>query len=536
MATALNAEHVQRESISMRLLRCAQPILPPIGQMLVEGGDGRIDLDAEAVANKYGCPPFPDAGLNAFGSSTASAVSGPAFAAAERLRYRLIQAAAVEPQAVTYARELQRIRSELLKLCGVADIAGLEVVFGASGTDLHLIAGQLVNGTKSLPGLAVMVDAVETGSCVPSALAGQHFSYRTALGDSVNEGMEIINGLSKEVLSVALRHDDGAPRSMDAIDAEVSALVGTAATQGRRVLLTLVDVSKSGMIAPSPACALELRRRWPDLVEVLVDACQFRIAPPTLRAYLQHGFMVALTGSKFLTGPTFSGALLFPGTAAQRFRGRLLPRALAAYSVRADWPQQWAVAGSLSNVANFGLLLRWEAALQELRAFRAIPEEEVTGFLETFGLVIRNRLLRDTAFESLPMQQLDRTTLLEKTSWDRLQTIFPFILYRHTSRDSVKPLTHEETVNVYRLLQTDLSANPDMSFDGIDGNIASSRFQLGQPVACGHRSGVPVSALRICASARLVVEATSGGKAARILKKAIAALDKTAQLVYAKVV
>ena len=378
MTTALEVDATRRHRAGQRVQRPARPQVPSIEQLLVEGGDGRIALDAEGGANKYGCQPVPDAGLIALGSSTASVISGPAFAAAERLRYRLVQAAAVEPQAVTYARELQRIRGELLQLCGVADLSGLEVVFGASGTDLHLIAGQLLGGSKSLPGLAVMVDAVETGSCVPAALAGRHFSDRAALGETVSAGAAIASGPAMEVVSVALRDDDGTPRSADSIDAEVTALVASAAAAGRRVLLSLVDVSKTGMIAPSPACALELRRRWPETVEVLIDACQFRIAPATLRAYLQHGFMVALTGSKFVTGPTFSGALLFPAPLARRYRGRLLPRALSAYSLRADWPQHWAAAGALANDANFGLLLRWQAALEELRAFRAVPEAAVS--------------------------------------------------------------------------------------------------------------------------------------------------------------
>jgi hypothetical protein len=90
-----------------------------------------------------------------------------------------------------------------------------------------------------------------------------------------------------------------------------------ALAQGRRVLLVLADVSKTGLIAPSLACVTALQRRWPDALDILVDACQFRLAPATLRAYLIHNFMIALTGSKFLTGPTFSGALLIPAAPAR---------------------------------------------------------------------------------------------------------------------------------------------------------------------------------------------------------------------------
>jgi len=524
-ATTFDIEHPCAPT-GVGLRRRAQPLLPPLEELLVEGGDGRIALDAQGGANKYGCPPRPDPGLIAFGSSTASVISGSAFTAAERLRLHLIQRAAHEPLAVTYARELRRIRGELLRLCNVADLAGLEVVFGASGTDLHLIAGRLMAGTRLQPGLAVMVDATETGSCVPLALAGRHFSHRAALGEPVTEGTAVAGGATMDVVSVALRRDDGAPRSMDSIDAEVTSLVATAAGEGRRVLLSLADVSKSGMIAPSPACALELQRRWPASVEVLVDACQFRIAPSTLRAYLQQGFMVALTGSKFVTGPTFSGALLIPATPARYLRGRLLPRALAEYSSRADWPQQWA-AGTLTVAANVGLLLRWEAALHELRSFRAVPEEEVAGFLRRFGGLIQDRLQQDPAFQPLPVPQLERGPLSRTESWDRMQTIFPFVPRRIAERQRPRPLTDEETQRLYRLMRSDLSAHPDFAGKG----LAAARYQLGQPLACGRCDGMPVSALRICASARLIVEAAAGGdKAARVFNRTMAALDKAAWL------
>jgi hypothetical protein len=58
------------------------------------------------------------------------------------------------------------------------------------------------------------------------------------------------------------------------------------------------------------------------------------------------------------------------------------------------------------------------------------------------------------------------------------------------------------------------------------------RCQLGQPVACGQRDGVPVSALRLCASARLIVEATAqnGRQASAVIERALAVLEKTALL------
>ncbi|HUW50189.1 MAG TPA: hypothetical protein VMV75_04160 [Sulfuricella sp.] len=517
-----------------RSLWGAHPGLPSLEQLLLEGGDARIALDQSSGLNKYACQSFPDPDLAAFGSSTASTISEAGFSAASGLRDKLLLVVDVEQHAVVYARELNRIRQELVRLCGVSDLPGLNVIFAPSGTDIHLIAAQLAGGTEAAPTLAVMVEAAETGSGVGAALSGHHFSARAALGGAVIEGTPIGGGVVCEAVTVPIRLADGTPRQSAAVDTEVEALVAGAIAKGRRVLLTLVDVSKTGLIAPSPACVLALHHRFPDRVDVLVDACQFRIAPPTLRAYLEQGFMVALTGSKFVTGPTFSGALLIPSPAAQRLRQRSLPHALSAYSARADWPQGWDTDDALDDVANFGLLLRWEAALADLRAFRSLPEAAVMNFVQTFAQAVQNRLMSDPVFEPLPVPRLDRIPLIEATGWDHIQTIFPFLLH-HSEDEDKTLLSREETEQVYRLLQADLTDSYGLDCQASSNNAAALRCQLGQPISCGSRDGLPVSALRLCVSARLVVEATSGDgrHASDVIERALAALDKTALLVRA---
>ncbi|BCB26868.1 hypothetical protein SKTS_17540 [Sulfurimicrobium lacus] len=467
----------------------AAPSLPETAQLLVAGGDARIALDPDGGANRYGCTPFPDPELAAFGSSTATAISAAGFAAADGLRNRVLNAAATETPDIVYEREFEHIRQELIRLCGIADLPGLDAIFASSGTDLHSLAGQLVGASQDRPTLAIMVETAETGSGVASSLAA----------DS-----------RLEIASVPIRHGDGTPRPAAQVDAEVETLAAAAGAQGQRVLLILVDVSKTGLIAPSPACVARLHALRPESIDVLVDACQFRIANSTLRAYLEQGFMVGLTGSKFIAGPTFSGVLLIPSTAAPHLRNNIRRPALP---------------GSVGGT-NPGLLLRWEAALTELRAFRALPENAVCDFLRDFAQAVRNRLATDPLFELLPTPPLDRRPLVAATRWDAIPTIFPFLLYRNDSQSGRKPLNAEETTRISRLLQLDLSGEGYFS----SRETAALRCQLGQPVACGMRDGVTVSALRLCVSARLVVEATKNDGAAAVIGRALMALDKTAQL------
>lgn len=484
--------------------------LPSTEQLLLSGGDARITLTAEGKANRYGCAPHPDPEILAFGSSTATAISTEGFAAAAQVRQRLVSDTVHSP-AHLYARELDRVRSELGTLCGLDDLPRPDIVFAASGTDLHLIAAALAGPVR-----VILAGAEETGRGVPLAIAGCHFSTRSALGKSVEPGIPAADADALELVTVPIRTEEGTPRLSADIDADVEALALEAISMARRVLLIVVDVSKTGIIAPSPSCAARLRTRFEGALDVLVDACQFRISPSTMRAYLQQEFMVAVTGSKFLTGPTFSGALFIPHGLSGRLRKRVLAPTLSAYCTRADWPADWIAAQALDHAPNFGLLLRWEAALQELRAFRAVSETRIATCLRSFASAIGQRLHVDPAFAPVPVPALRRFGEEETTGWDPIQTIFPFLLLHPATG---LPLDREQTMKIHQSLQY------------AEQEYGAVRCQLGQPVDCGERNGLPVSALRICASARLVVEAARRDGERRVIAQAMSALDKAAMLV-----
>lgn len=463
----------------------------------------------------------------AYGSSTASTISSAGFAAAHALRMRLKRFADVESRADIYEHELERVRRELIGLCELEKLPGLEIIFGASGTDLHLAACQLVADACEPP-LIACVEAAETGKGVPDALAGRHFSDCAALGDAVEPKVPLDCGRPVEILQIKCRQADGESRSAAEIDYEVEAAVAAAALTGRRVLLTLVDVSKTGLIAPSPACVHSLQCRFPKCIEVLVDACQFRLAPATLKAYLEHGFLVAVTGSKFVPGPTFCGAVFVPGDAAERLRKRTLPRALKSYTAKAEWPRRWVARAALDHAANFGLLLRWEAALTEIRDFRRLPDAGIAKFLNDFAATVTEHLVNSPAFELVRAPALDRKPIVAADSWDRFTTIFTFLLLRRTDSGERVWLKQHETRKVHELLREELR-----NLAGTTSRpVLSSRCQVGQPVTCGTREGVPVSALRLCLSTRLVVDAVcpDGRGGGAVTADAIAVLEKAAYL------
>lgn len=485
-----------------------QESLPSTAQCLTEGGDERIALEPMSGLNAYGCRPFPDPDMLAYGSSTASIISMESYRHADRLRMRLREAVSNASHAAVYSREIGRIRAELLQLCELPDTTGM--IISPSGTDVHTIAAQYSARGESIPPLIIMMETNETGKGVAAALKGTGFAEKP--------------GRALGISPVLVRLDDGAPRPLTDIDKEVELLVSDALASDRRVLLILIDQSKTGLLAPSLNCVLSLQQRFQNKIDVLVDACQFRIAPPTLHAYLEQGFMIALTGSKFLTGPSFSGALLVPQVLVRRRQSVQLP---ANSPACANWPSSPAVVTkNVKQSANFGLLLRWEAALQELRAFRSVPQATVINFLQDFATAVQQRLNSDPLLEPLAVTPLNRRPLTAENSWDHLQTIFPFLLVHADAGRTY--LNAEETRHVYRQLSVRQALDPEHP----DAPLAAMRCQLGQPVACGKRNGAAVSALRLCISARLIVKAAADGdKGVAVIAAALAVLDKTGLLI-----
>ena len=484
-------------------------LLPSTSALLVAGGDTRIALDASG-RSVYGSRPWPDPGLVALGSCTASLISAPGYAAADALRTRLAAALAHTDPATLYAEQTALLRAALLGAIGCAPGDGTEAILAASGTDLFVLASQWLQ-----PQRTVMICPQETGSGVPAAVQGRHFNALAACGAALPVG-EAVSAWLGELVSLTVREADGSLRDAAAIDADCVAAVSATAQAGGRVLLVLTDVSKTGLIAPRVETALALKRRWPELVEVLVDACQFRLSGASVRAYLANDCLVALTGSKFMAGPTFCGALLVGAAAAARHAATAPGAQLGSYSSAADWPSGWRAGAALPARSNFGLLLRWQATLPHIAAWSALPAAPARAFAERFAAAVSARLARDDAFEAVPVPALTRAALgLPDDGWDAVQTIFPFMVFRrHGGR---RALDAAACRRLYQLLR-----------EGVPGS-ALPRFQLGQPVPCGEREGVAVSALRLCVDAPMLAAACAG-QLATPLANADAALDRVALL------
>lgn len=483
---------------------------------LTSGGDERLDCEPVTGLNMYGHGPAPRPLDLAFGSSTASTISASAFAAVGAYHAELLREMEMHPAADIYAREIAKVRMELLHLLGLdGGSEQVDAVMATSGTDLHLFVAALLAREDDRPLMTITLMGNETGSGVMAAAAGRHFMSRVGNDRPVAKGEELSPGQATRNTTVAVRNADGTLRSDGEVESELRGLIELARAAGLRCLLVVTDVSKTSLLAPGLETVFRLKARFGAMLDIMIDACQFRVSAATIRAYLAHDFLVALTGSKFLAGPIFSGVLLCPPQLSGRLKQRPLPAALADYCAHADWPEGWVAKDELPHRANFGLLLRWKAALFELERFLKVPEEQVTAVLSAFAEVVHARLERDDAFEPLDTRAIDRNRLGDRSRgsrWDEIPSIFSFYLRNPYSRGI---LPAAETAAVYK----DLTVEQD--------DLAPVR--LGQPVRCADFGDKPVSALRICLSAPLIVQACESAQALEsLIDQVMLVLDRTA--------
>ena len=443
-------------------------------EMLVSGSDARLSLDAETGLNRYGCAPAPRLGTLSFSSSTASSISPEAFRRV-KCEYENLQAAPCPKRHLD--AQMETLRQNLKGILGLAGTE-MEVVFSPSGTDstLHaLFLVRAVSGNTPLDCLLTASD--ETGSGVPPALSGRHFSGCTAAGISVAQG-ETISGLGGDVRLISLprRSAGGVLRPPSCLDQDIWEAVERSVEAGRHVLLQVMDSSKLGAAGPSAECLRRIQAQYKNRVHMVVDACQMRLSRERLKNHLAQGHLVLISGSKFFTGPPFSGALLVPSSFKPLPSGLF---GLRDYTSRNDWPSAWtALRGALPDRANFGQYLRWTAALAEMEAYFAVPFAFRRRVLAAFE-ELATSLIQNQAPDLLLLDD-DQCAKSKDGSEMDARTIFPFLV-RHRSRW----MSYADMATLYKAL-------------------TAAYCHVGQPVRIPLRQGEDAGALRICADARLV--------------------------------
>jgi hypothetical protein len=473
-------------------------LFAPLHTLLLGGGDPRLAVDPASGFNAYGCLGLPPDAAAGFSSCTATPISQRAFERTGRAWEALLQSAIADGLEPAFDTRMEAMREELKAVLGLQQ-SGAAVVFSASGTDSQLQALFLTRALLGSTLTTIIVAADQTGSGTAFTARGLHFADGTSNGIEVRKGKPICGRTGAvSSISLPLRDETGDLRSRAACDELVTNAVERVIATGGNVLLQIMDSSKLGWRLPSDQCVLDILARWPGRIQVVVDACQMRSPRNRTAAYLERGYLVLLTGSKFFTGPAFSGAMLVPAALSEKIDATtpMLPQ-LDEYCSRSDWPRRWtALRAQFSNRMNYGLWLRWEAALEEMRAYYAIPDEFRSCALATLGEGIAWLINSSPSLALLPQQQDAADPRIDDDEL-RLPTIFAFTLQQHGRAVSL-----DRCRAIYRTLACDIR-------DGLttdEPEIAAQSYLVGQPVGWQLAGGRPVAALRICIGARHVTE------------------------------
>ncbi|WP_239805661.1 hypothetical protein [Croceicoccus hydrothermalis] len=347
--------------------------------LMASGGDARIVLDPATGLNTYMSAPYPRDCL-AYASSTANDVSPAGFAHA---------LAALREDAGSYGARLDTLRARIRAAYGAAPDHA--IAFAPSGTDLEYVALAAVRGRGAGGVHNILLGADEVGSgCIHSA-HGRYFARETARGIAVVPGEEV-DGIGPVALAdVAVRCGAGLARSSSEIADAIAAEAERGIADGRHVLVHVVHGSKTGLILPEMTELTALKTRFGDDVSFVIDACQARITPRAIAAYLALDAIIFLTGSKFMGGPPFSGFAILPAGLARH--AALVPTGFAAIFRRDEWPREWPGRDLLPCEDNLGLWLRLEVSVFELERWQATPMHRIEAVIDAFRNAVTERIV-----------------------------------------------------------------------------------------------------------------------------------------------
>jgi hypothetical protein len=264
-----------------------------------------------------------------------------------------------------------------------------------------------------------------------------------------------------------------------------------------------MDQSKLGYQSPSDALIKKLNTIKSLSMQIIVDGSQLRLDPKDIQNYVNKGYIVTVTGSKYFTGPPYSGALFLPESVSKSIHSATnkLPEGLTQYYNHSDWPTSWFCSNDLSDGYNYGSYMRWNAAIVEMDRYYKTPVLYRNMGIEMFCNFIDDSIKEATFLEPIYDDETKTNSYNSQEFGIRnIRTIFPFFILKDKdvlSLDHVKKL--------YTLLNSDLSDQfEDSPLEII--RLAAQKCHIGQAVNVKYGNEIESAVLRISLGARVISE------------------------------
>ena len=498
----------------------------PIEHILISGGDSRLRIDPETGCNRYGVPPRPRPEAIHFSSSTASAITDYGFLVCDILRRELLSAmdrGAIFRQNLKH-RMVKAVGQEILDLFGLDEKVS-DLAITPSGTDAELLAVLVARaGSQGKALVNVLIAPGESGSGVPLAGSGCYFDDLAATGSEVKRGAAVWRDGAIVIRSIPIRDNYGSPLPASKVNRNFLEVCRTALEEGNHLLVHILMSSKTDLYAPDFGVVSELVAEAPDRVDVVVDACQLRADFKALGEIVRRGWMVQVSGSKFLTGPPFSGALVVPASLRSR-AAAILDGLLESPGIGSpvDWLADWASELPDSAVAtSYGPLFRWLPALLEARLFFDLPEEFRREIASRFRDALTERMTKSKYLHPLKIVE---PAVVEGDS-SVTHSILSFVVLGRRRDMELTPLSEAECKRLFELLNGDVSSLLQPLAIGEEA-LARQPVHIGQPVTLGS-SDTAITVLRLVLGARFftIVGHSDPGSRAAALESEIADAER----------
>ncbi len=473
----------------------------PTEYLLMSGGDLRLNIDEFQLLNKYGCRPFPRPEAFTFASSTATSVSNFAFDKTDKVRSILIQNSLKKGFKNTTLEFAELLKNNLRKALKINNES--QIIFSPSGTDSALQIAAITQIVSKKEITHVLVASDETGSGVPAALKGCHFENTSALNYPVKKGDKIEGFRDIDLIKIPLRDQNGTLKPTKQLDTEVFTAISKTNDLGRHIVLHAMDQSKLGYQSPSEEMLANLKTLNNLSMQIIVDGSQLRLDPEDIQNYLSKGYIVTITGSKYFTGPPYSGALIVPKSVSQSINSikTTLPEGLNYYYNHSDWPTSWFCSKDLSEGFNYGSYMRWNAAIVEMDRYYKTPILYRNLGIEMFCNFVEDSIKDATFLEPLFGDETKiNTSTSEKFGLRNIRTIFPFFILKDNTA-----LTTDHVKKLYTLLNSDISDQFEESSLEII-RLAAQKCHIGQAVDVKYGTDFQSAVLRISLGARVISE------------------------------
>ena len=366
---------------------------------IVKGGDERITLKENGL-NKYHGNPLVYKSVFNRGSCTMSNLNIDSKRAVDKMLKKL--------QIEDYDKLLDEQQNQLKKLIDVDSSNEFDIFYAPSGSDLcyyPIMFSRILKPSKPIFSVVTCPEELGTGS--NTAIKGKYFFGTNQFEENVIKNSTIHEEIQIEQQAFSARDIDG---NILNHKTDILEIIEKKSAE-KQVIANLVIGSKSGIVDN-----ISMIPRANEDCFWVIDVCQMRTTQKLINKLIKLDCMVMLTGSKFYQSPPFCGALLVPKTITSKLVN-ITDEAVAPFLKifsTSDIPLNHPLLRKKFRTnENYGTLLRWEAALSEMKLLSFYGEDMVTMAVDRWNAFIISQLqIKSEFFELMPDQQFTNRSIV----------------------------------------------------------------------------------------------------------------------------